>query len=248
MTTRSMDRPPNGQVSPDRKRTTQSLIAAIGATGAVLAGGAVGFVFLIGVVSFSAYPKASDEIEGPAAELQVAPLTAAAPAGSPAQQTGDAEPFDVGPLASSGPLPSSGAIAGPPDLGRDISKPKPTGDEPPVVVVAPPAPSDGGSSDPTTGAGSEEPLPQDPGGDDDPIVEPSPDPSGGQSGGSRPQRPVRPNTPNAPPAPPATVPSTPQTDAATGDQSSVEAESESAGGRGSRTGETPGGLTVGKKP
>lgn len=224
------------------------MIAAIGATGAVLAGGAVGFVFLIGVVSFNAYPKASDEIEGPAAELQVAPLTAAAPAGSPAQQTGDAEPFDVGPLASSGPLPSSGAIAGPPDLGRDISKPKPTGDEPPVVVVAPPAPSDGGSSDPTTGAGSEEPLPQDPGGDDDPIVEPSPDPSGGQSGGSRPQRPVHPNTPNAPPAPPATVPSTPQADAATGDQSSVEAESESAGGRGSRTGETPGGLAVGKKP
>ena len=155
MTTRSMDRPPYGQVAPDRKRTTQSLIAAIGATGAVLAGGAVGFVFLIGVVSFNAYPKASDEIEGPAAELQVVPLTAAAPAGSPAQQPAEAEPFDVGPLASSGPLPSTGAVAGPPDLGRDIAKPEATGDEPPVVVVAPPAPGDGGSSDPTTGAGSE---------------------------------------------------------------------------------------------
>lgn len=232
-----MDRPTNGQASPDRKRTTQSLIAAIGATGAVLAGGAVGFVFLIGVVSFSAYPKASDETAGPAAELQAVPLTAPAPAGSPAEQTAETEPFDAGPLASAEPLPSSDAVAGPPDLGRDISKPKATGDEPPVVVVVPPAPGDGGSSDPTTGAGSEEPLPQEPGGDDDPIVEPSPDPGGGQSGGSPPSRPLRPNTPNTPPAPPAIVPSTPQTGAATGDESSAEDESESAGGRGSRTGE-----------
>ncbi len=245
MTTRSMDRPPNGQASPDRKRTTQSLIAAIGATGAVLAGGAVGFVFLIGVVSFNAYPKASDEIEGPAAELQVVPLNAApaAPAELPGEQTGDTTPFDVGPpLPSFGPLPSSGAVAGSPDLGRDISEPKPTGDGPPVVVVAPPAPGDGGSSDPTTGAGSEEPLPQDPGGEDDPIVEPSPDPGGGQSGGSPPTRPLVPNTPNAPPAPPAIVPSTPQTGAATGpaptgDESFTGDDSESAGGLGSSTGE-----------
>lgn len=234
---RSKDRPPNGQVAPDKKRTTQSLIAAIGATGAVLAGGAVGFVFLIGVVSFNAYPKASDEIEGPAAELQVVPLAAPPSAGSPTPTADTTEPFDPGPLASAAPLPSSGAVAGPPDLGRDISKPKATADEPPVVVVNPPAPGDGGSSDPTTGAGSEEPLPQEPGGDDDPIVEPSPDPGGGQSGGSGPSRPLRPNTPNTPAAPPAIVPSTPQTGAATGDESSAEDESASAGGRGSRTGE-----------
>ena len=239
MTTRSMDRPPNGQVAPDKKRTTQRSIAAIGATGAVLAGGAVGFVFLIGVVSFNAYPKASDEIEGPAAELQVVPLTAAAPAGSPAQQPAEAEPFDVGPLASSGPLPSSGAVAGPPDLGRDIAKPEATGDEPPVVVVAPPAPGDGGSSDPTTGAGSEEPLPQDPGGDDDPSS--SRAPSG--------RRPVRRIAPHAcartrptrrlllpPPSPRRRRPTRRP---ATSPPLRNESESESAGGRGSRAGEHP---------
>ena len=198
------------------------MIAAIGATGAVLAGGAVGFVFLIGAVSFNAYPTAGPEGEAPAAELSVVPLTSGAVAGAAGSAPGAAgpgataasagsTPFGSGSFATGDALPDSEVVAGDPGIGGvGLPGGGDTDDDDGGDVVAgqPGQPNAPGSDGPTTGAGDDEPLPQDPGGSDDPIVEPSPDPGAPPPDDLAP-RPIEPNEPNAPETP--ETPATPET-------------------------------------
>lgn len=67
-------------------KTAQSYIAGIGASGALLAGAVVTFVFLVGTVSFEVWPQAA-ELDNGTESLGVAELNGPAPAGSPTSAT-----------------------------------------------------------------------------------------------------------------------------------------------------------------
>lgn len=66
-------------------KIAQSYIAGIGASGALLAGAVVTFVFLVGAVSFQVWPAATDRGSGPQA-LPVAELAGPAASGAEAAQ------------------------------------------------------------------------------------------------------------------------------------------------------------------
>lgn len=197
MSTRSQDRPPRGQEPDARKTTQQSMIAAIGASGAVIAGGITSFVLLVGVVSFDVWPMSDQAGPGSGTALRVAEL---APEPAPAADAPAAVvPFGSGLLvtvpavAALVPEPSGNAkrpkLAG----GRDIA-----GGAPSTPVAQAPEPA-GGSDTPGSGGGSvaadaEEPIPQEP--DEE---EADQDDSNGRP--QRPSRPVRPTPPAPTPAP-----------------------------------------------
>jgi hypothetical protein len=67
-------------------KTAQSYIAGIGASGALLAGAVVTFVFLVGTVSFEVWPEAA-ELDNGTHSLGVAELSGPAPSGTPSSAT-----------------------------------------------------------------------------------------------------------------------------------------------------------------
>ena len=195
MTTRSQDRPPQGTGPEATKTTQQSMIAAIGASGAVIAGGVTTFVLLVGVVSFDVWPMSDPARPGSGSELTlvelapeptVEPPAAAVPFGSGALVT---EPATVVLAPAPDPEADAPKLAG----GRDVTR----GEAPPTPVAQVPGGGGGGEEAPsggggTTGAGTEEPIPQEPA-EDEPEADQD-DVNG------RPQRPARPVRPA--PAPP----------------------------------------------
>ena len=107
MTTRSQDRPPQGMEPDDRKTTQQSMIAAIGASGAVIAGGVTTFVLLVGVVSFDVWPMSDAAGLGSGANLELVELAPEPTAEPPAVTV----PFGSGALVTE---PATVVAAAPP--------------------------------------------------------------------------------------------------------------------------------------
>ena len=154
---------PNGRAfqggAPQANGLTQSYLAGIGASGALVASAVVGFMLLLGVVSFNVWPRASERPTGAAVELS---LPESAPAGSPGAAAGL--------LASTGPLDFSPAAEL--DLSGGLTPgeaPAPAGEP-----ATPPAGDDQGSGGGITETPSEDTPPGDDGGsgkvsrDDDP--------------------------------------------------------------------------------
>jgi hypothetical protein len=157
------------------KTARRSYIAGIGASGALLAGAVVTFVFLVGTVSFEVWPEASERDSG-TESLGVAELSGPGPAaGASAATLGEAVTI----LASS--VPSVEAPASPkaqPGLkGSDGDDGDGDGGAP--VTAAPVGSGDGGTAgDPGGGSGGS-------GGDNAPSDRPTNrPPSGGSGGGS----------------------------------------------------------------
>lgn len=116
--------------APNTSKTFPSLLAGIGASGAVLAAAATGFVFLLGAVSFDVWPHARPALEGATGELR-APLTvkpedsgsssapapdltaSAAPSSGPAPVTVAGSVAPTAPPSSSAKLGNSGLAAEP---------------------------------------------------------------------------------------------------------------------------------------
>jgi hypothetical protein len=158
------------------KTARRSYIAGIGASGALLAGAVVTFVFLVGTVSFEVWPEASERDSG-TESLGVAELSGPGPAaGASAATLGEAVTI----LASS--VPSVDAPSSPkaqPGLkGGDDGDSDGDGGAP--VTPAPVGDGDGGTAgDPGDGSGGGS------GGDNAPSDRPTNrPPSGGTGGGS----------------------------------------------------------------
>ena len=202
MTTRSQYRPQGNE--PDARKTTQhSMFAAIGASGAVIAGGITTFVLLVGVVSFDVWPMSDATGAGSGTDLTLVELAPEPVSEAPAAEV----PFGSGALVTE-PAAVAEAPADnpePPKLagGREVGR----GDEPPTPVAVVPegggggTPNDGGSGGGTTGAATEEPIPQ------EPVDKPQAAHDDQNGRPQRPQRPARPARP-APARPPITAGST----------------------------------------
>lgn len=199
MSTRSQDRPPQGMEPDARKTTQQSMIAAIGASGAVLASGVTTFVLLVGVVSFDVWPMSDSAGLGSGAEPQLVELQ---PEPAADADLTVADPFGSGVLVTD---PATVALAGVPagrtDRPRLAGKRGVGGDDAPPTPVAQ-VPGGGGDEDPAgggddgdgviVGAGTEEPIPVEESADDGPDQD---------DANGRPQRPQRPSRPVPAPAP-----------------------------------------------
>lgn len=144
--------------APGNGRIAQSYLAGIGASGALLAGAVVTFVFLVGTVSFEVWPAASDRGSG-AESLPVAQL--AGPAGEGANpslsaavgQLAAAVPAVEAPAKSSGgPKPGGGSDEG-------------SGNQAPAAPPVTDTPGDGGSGTVGEEPGNEPPAGGDSGSD-----------------------------------------------------------------------------------
>lgn len=166
--------------TPRGHNTAHAYLAGIGASGAVLTAAVVGFVLLVGVVSFDVWPQASDEPgAGPPFELSV-----------PGDQASDLPPdlaSAAGLLASASPLGDAGAT---PELGDGLGALGPA----PGAEGAPEGtgPAGGGSGGGGGGAGVDEGGPDDdgsdgdgrPGDDSDDGIPPVVNPPGGTGNGA----------------------------------------------------------------
>ena len=125
-------------------RTAETYLAGIGASGALIASAFVGFVILVGVVTFDAWPRPGGFFEGTDGSVQVTAPVATSVASPPASAPGVVNPAG-GTLSPAGggathrvrphPAPDSGgSLLGGPSPGG------PSGAQGPVEAPAPPPP------------------------------------------------------------------------------------------------------------
>ncbi len=243
MSTRSQDRPL--EIEPGARKTTQqSMIAAIGASGAVIAGGVTTFVLLVGVVSFDVWPMSDSAGPGSGTDLtlvELAPERTAAKAPAPATV-----PFGSGALVTEpatvtvaeGPVgtPDRPKLAGGKGIGGGEGPPTPVAQVPGAGGEESPGSGDGDGDGGTVAAGTEEPIP---------VEEPTQDEDEGQSDqddqNGRPQRPSRPSRPTRPAPAPAPAPGPVTSGAATtapdGSGASGGAGGSGSGGNGNHGGQ-----------
>jgi hypothetical protein len=133
--------------------TPESFIVGVGASGALLAGAAIVFVTLVGLVSFNVWPKAQDATTGANVELSAA--TPRVPAGSTvvpvSAAAGQLAAVNVGTPVSTGGG-NGGGNGGSGGKGGNGGNGKPNPPAPPSTT--PTTPGDGGSTDGgSTGSG-----------------------------------------------------------------------------------------------
>ncbi len=154
--------------------TPESFIVGIGASGAVLAGAAIVFVTLVGLVSFNVWPTPNDTTVNGNIELSDAtkgatPGASVTPGGATSVQTiastavpagGAAGAGNAGNGNTGGHQGGGGAGKGPnspPPSTAPVTSPPPPVTSPPPPVTSPPT-SDSGNSDGSTGSGSGPPV------------------------------------------------------------------------------------------
>lgn len=160
--------PPKG---PQPDDTTRSMITAVGATGSVLAGGAVAFFLLVGTVSFDVWPSSSGRSDRLTAEINTKlPTSVAAPAPVPTPAPAPGPSL----LTVANPLEDPALVAPPEPQSRPQAGGGLDGDagEPTVIVGNPTtaAGPDGGGGGGSSSAGDDvdpDPVPGDGGGNND---------------------------------------------------------------------------------
>jgi hypothetical protein len=145
--------------------TPESFIVGVGASGALLAGAAIVFVTLVGLVSFNVWPTGQALIVGGNVELN-APTPAAStsnPAASPSAASGQLASTNAGAgVGAGGGATGGGNSQGGNDQGGNGSKPKGGVSNPPTTTVPPTDnfsnSGDTGSTPSTPGNASKDPA------------------------------------------------------------------------------------------
>ena len=172
------------------------MIAAIGASGAVIASGVTTFVLLVGIVSFDVWPMSDAAGPGSGTDLRLVELppepaaeapAAAVPFGSGVLVT---EPATIALADDPAASPERPKLAGKPDIG--------SGDAPPTPVAQ--VPGGGGEETPGDGDGEAVGVAEEPA----PVEQPIDDEADQDDENGRPQRPARPAPAPAPAPEPAT--------------------------------------------
>ena len=119
-----------------RTKTPESFLVGVGASGALLAGAAIAFISLVGMVSFDVWPSSLDSTPGNQVDLGTAIAQAQPNAKAPvAPVGGDGASFVESGTAA--PAPAAGGGGGKPRGGR-----RPVGSSPALVPNTPPPASE----------------------------------------------------------------------------------------------------------
>src|SRR6188768_1689904 len=135
-----------------QNNTPESFIVGVGASGALLAGAAIVFVTLVGLVSFNVWPTAQDATTDGNVELSAATPNAPAkntvvPVSAAAGQLAATNVGPPGtPTGTGGGGNGGGGNGGNPQRGKAKPKPKPTPSPTPTAPGTTPTPPDSGGS------------------------------------------------------------------------------------------------------